>query len=281
MPVLAVIRASYVLECAGHGARETWFFQQSSDNLDTAIQTWETTLDARRLLVGAQGQVKAIELSIETGTDGNPFLGDSVISYQYLNGYTQEDMADPELALLFKNQTATRQRRRNSYLRLIWDSIEIQGGKYIVPQGSTWQTKLQNWKAKMLAIPVGYLQGTRGAQVPLVSYTQEAGGQVSITFGGNIFAALPIGSKQRIRIYSARQSSQLAGQQIVIINSATTCTTVDKIAVLDFTGVGWTGSVYTYAFQQTPFMDDQKIVRRKIGRPLLVSAGRARARART
>jgi len=280
MAVPAVIRASYIIDCPGHGARETWFFTQTSNDLTQAINTWAATTESRRLLLGAEAQLKALELSIETDTNGTPVLGDSVIQYVYLQGFQSEPLADPQLALLFKNQTADRTKRRNSYLRCIWDSIEVNGGKYIVPQGSTWQTKLNNWKAKMLAIPIGYLQGTRGPRVGLTGYTTPADGHSVLTFASGIFTSLPVGTKTSIRISTARQPSQLTGKQVVQVLSSTTCQLVNATALLPFTGVGWTGSLYAYQFIVTPFMDDQKVVERHIGRPLLESPGRRKGRAR-
>lgn len=280
---MSVVRVSYILECPGHGARETWFFGISpGQTLGDALEIWRPTAEKRRLLLGATAKLKAIEASIEFNDAGEPVLGDSAISYAYLSGFQSQALADPNLALLLKAQTAGRMRRRNQYLRMIWDSVELEGGQYTVPQGSTWQTKIESWKASMLAIPggVGYMQSTRSAQVNLTSYVQNVDGTVNLTFGGNLFPLTDVGKKRRVRIYTARAKSQLAGMLVVQVLSQTTAVTVNRIAVLDQPVTGWTGSVYTYAFTPTPIIDDQKIVEHLIGRPLLESRGRRPVRAR-
>lgn len=281
------VRASYVLESPGHGARETWFFQQDSNSLDVAYQTWLTTLNARKNLLGKQGQVKALELSMEFAPASVPVLGDSVISYVYQDGVQTEGMIDADLAVLFKAQNAIRTKRRNYYLRMAWDSIESDGGRYSPPQQGQWQTNLLAWLAQMVAIKVGYIRYQRGPIAPnnvvgvgITGYTSNAQQYVTLTADADLFTESQVGKNVKTRIFANKQGSALAGSLVVVPQSTTTAITIDRIAVAPFSGTGWRWSVYEPFFELTPLIDPQKIVRREIGRPLLVSVGRRKGKAR-
>lgn len=272
------IKASYVFSGPDHGWRETWYFQQTDTALSTAYNTFNSTVPSRRLLLGAQASIKAIEVSVELDAAGQPVLNDSLPGYIYQQGFQSEDCADLDLAVLTLCASTGWNRRRFIYLRGFWDSIEVQGGKYVPPPGSTWTAKYNSWVAAMNAIFVGWLTSTKSAPFPITGYTQQANGQVRITFAGPGpwaagVPALPV----QIRINTARQPSKLSGLKVVQPLTATTCDTIDKIAVFPFTGVGWRAFVYTKAFVASPNITPQRIAKRGVGRPLLVSRGRAGA----
>lgn len=279
---MAVIKANYVFSGPDHGWRETWFFQQAmSAGLVAAITTFQTTAASRRLLLGAQASIKAVECSVELDDAGQPVLNDSILNYIYQNGFSTEDCADLDLAVVTNASSALRDKSRNIFLRGFWDSIEVQGGKYVPPPGSTWATKYGSWVAAMQAIQVGYLRGVKSAAFPITGYTQTVDGHVNIVFAGPgpWAAGLPVTPVQ-IRINTGGQTSTLSGIQIVQPLTATTCVTVDKIAVFPFTGTAWRAFTYTKSFVLTPNIDPRRIGRRAAGRPLLVSVGRARRAAR-
>jgi hypothetical protein len=279
---MAVYKCNYVFSGPDHGWRETWFIQQSfSSGLQAALALFATTVGSRRLLLGAQASIKAIEASCEQDDVGNPVLNDSILQYVYQNGYSSEDCADLDLTVVTNCSTTLRNHSRNVYLRGFWDSIEVQGGKYVPPPGSTWTAKYNSWVAAMAAIGVGYLNGIKSVGFPITTYTQLVDGQVGLTFAAPGPWAAGVPSKPvQIRINTSRQKSVLSGIQIVQPLTATTANTVDKIAVFPFTGVGWRAFTYTKQFLITPNIDPRRIGRRAVGRPLLVTAGRARRAAR-
>lgn len=275
---MPTIKASYVMSGPYHGWRETWYFQQTSQNLTDAFPTWVTTLESRRQLLGAQCQIKAVECSIVLDDAGNPVIDVSAPDYVFKNGYTQEDSADLDVALIINASILSRNKSRNVFMRGIWDSIETMGGVYSAPPTGLWATKFASWVATMKAIGVGYIATTKAGPFAITGYTQLVDEQVQLTFAapGPWAAGVPQAPVQ-IRINTARQSSKLAGLKVVQPLSATTAVTIDKIAVYPFTGVGWRAFTYTRGFVLTPNIDARRIGRRAVGRPLLVTAGRAKA----
>lgn len=278
----ATIRASYILESNSHGSRETYFFQYPTPDLNAAFAVWDATVPKRQAMLAAQGMLKAIELSVETLEDGTPVLGDSLIVYKYLTGTLQDPSANFQLCLLGKLQNATRVRRRNCYIRCVPDDIEIEGGRLQMPQGGSFKTRFDAWRASLLGIPggVGYIHATRSAQKNLVSYAQNVDGTVTITGVADTFSPGLVGKKTQIRVYTARTKSQISGQLVVQVDSTTACTTVNRIAVLQQPTTGWTISTYTRAFEPCIYLDPQKVVERNMGKPLLEPPGKRPARAR-
>lgn len=279
---MAIVKANYVFSGPDHGWRESWFFLSPfSAGLNAAYNAFVATVPTRRLLLGAQASIKAVECSFETDDANQPVLNDSILNYIYQNGFQSEDCADLDLAVVTNCSNAVRTRSRNIFLRGFWDSIEVQGGKYVPPPGSTWSAKYGSWVDAMKALAVGWVRGTKSAAFPINGYTQLADGQVAITFAApGPFVGVPVGTKRQVRFNTAGQKSTLSGLQIVSVQSATLAWTIDKIAVFPFTGVGWNAFTYTKAFELSPNIDPRRIGRRAVGRPLLVSVGRAKRAAR-
>lgn len=282
-----VIRNSFVFEGRGHGWKETWFSQQATNSLDDAETYMRDVMAAKRAkLLGAEYTLKAVETSIELddSTPAKPVIGDSAISYVDRDGFVNEGGADPALALLMKCQSATRVKRRNTYMRGFWDSVEIDGGKYVPTNPvNPWQTFLNDFVAGLAGMGssglrgAGWLTNNRNAGVPITSAVQTIDNNIVITFASAVTWPQGIGFANRLTINTARQTSKLTGTWTVVPTDATHCTTVDKIAIFPTTTVGWKGFTASKTFQVITFYDDQKITKRAPGRPLLEFRGRQAA----
>lgn len=282
-----IIRNAFVFEGRGHGWKETWFSKQDTGTLDDPIVYMRGTMAPKRAkLLGAEYTLKAVECSVELDDNvpARPVIGDSAISYVDIAGFFNEGGADPALAILMKCQNSTRVKRRNTYLRGFWDSVEIDGGKY-VPTNPTnpWITFMNDFTSGLLGMGssgsrgAGWLTRTRNLGVPISSVTQNAGNNIDIVFATAVTWPQGVGQINRLSINTARQSTKLKGTWSVVPTDATHATTVDKIAIFPTTTVGWKGFTGSFAFQVITFYDDQKVTKRAPGRPLLEFRGRQAA----
>jgi hypothetical protein len=279
MPV--IIRNSYVFEGRGKGWRETWFTNPTNPSLDAALTLWLTTTTKRAALLGTDYNLKAAECSVELDATNQPVLGDSAVKYLGITTPTNEGGADVDLSLLMRISTADRTRHRNVFMGGIWDDIEADGGRY-EPNNPVdpWVTLLNTFKTAMIGIGAGWIGTTKGPKVGINSAIQNANDHVDIVFAApGPFGAGPYPPRTKVRINTAKVKSRLSGETIVSVTSATTCTTIDKMAIFAGPTVGWYGFVHTLGFVQGVTYDDLKIARRKRGRPLLVTPGRAAAAA--
>lgn len=281
MSANGVVKFNYIFSGPEHGWRETWYVKVTSPNLDTAMTGFETTLAARRVLLGAECSIKATEASVEFDDEGVPVLNDSYIKNQNAQGYQSEASADLDIDLVTTCYTVTRQRRRYCHMRGIWDSIEVQGGKFLVPQGSTWTTKFNSWRDAMIGLGAGWVTSIKSVPFNISTVTQLAGGQVRIVFAapGPWEVKIPTRPVQ-IRINTNRQPSALSGKQVVVVEDATTCVVQPRMAILPVAPIGWRAYTYTFDFSQIKFMDQYRIGRRATGRPLLVGPGRRKGRSK-
>ena len=292
------IRNTMNFDMNGRGWKETWFSQQATGDLTPALNYLINTLTYKRKdILGAQAEVTSVEASIEIDDAGKPFLGDSALKDVGVPGSVGNDADSPDVAVLLRCSNSTRQLRRNVFVRGIWDSIDLYGGKFVpAGGGAPWQT---NWNAWIAALQGMGGVGTLGAgwlhsspivittlvpptyKNPIVSAVSDADGFITITFQGDMVWPMGIGQRNRVRINTARVKSQLAGQLLVVPTSSKIAVTAAPIGIVEKTTTGWYGFTSSFAFQPITFYDPERITNRKVGKVSGVTPGRARARART
>lgn len=271
--------------------KHTWIYEQGpkgwseslfrvATNPDLGIQ-WNLALlvGQKRLgWTGAQTLLKAIRVSIELDDANQPVRGDSLLRYTWLPGAAAEPSEDSFTALqiIFRNETASF--RKFLFARGIWDNIVLPGGAI---NNGYWvfATNFDSWKSQLFAGQYGWM---RNAQVlphlAVIDYQQLPNMQVELTLAGANFPA-PWGQKHSVMLSGINGKSVLNGRQVIEITSATTIRTVKQIAVGEFLTPGKV-IFYTPQFVQATTIQDQKIVRRASGAPLLESRGRAKNRVR-
>lgn len=121
---------------------------------------------------------------------------------------------------------------------------------------------------------------------PLLDYTVTTGFQVLLTFNPvpltqtAIFQGVPIGTKIRVRLSGINGKSELNGVQVCLVSSPSEALTVYQFGVLPYSH-GGKGVYEPTTFIPFGGLNDEKAVTRKTGKPLFLSVGRAKAKART
>jgi hypothetical protein len=278
MPVPAVVKATLFFQQGSFGWTESFFWSVASNDLNAQMASLQIIAQKRAAILGTQAFVKAERVSFETDQDGLPVSGDSFLAYTRYLGQTFNGSDDADAAVLVTMRDVTAHRRRNMYLRGIWDDVNGAGGFYL-PGITGWQSGFNNWAAAMLARQVGWMPSTVIARGAVANYTVDpVTGYVTVVCDGDPFAAT-VGKKQEVRFTGVNVRSPLNGMQLVTPFNATSCNLEKPLALLPYVG-GGTVAVYGHSFNVVSTIDAQKIVTRRAGAPLLQSRGRRRPRVR-
>lgn len=277
---MSIYKGQYIFEGRGRGWTEVWYWLASTGTLDMQGARFLATFDVRRLLLGKEYGFKGIRVSEELTDLGQPVLNDSWLRREEQLGYQSEPGWEEDLALVVKCQSLDRSKRRNIFMRGLWDKIEDNGGAYMRGYG-TWISKWDAWYAKMKDLGVGWIHRTPGAKINVVSAVMNQDNEVVLTMEANIFTAGPNGYKAtQLNVRTAGKKSVLSGIQIVLPTSATSCKIIKPLAIFPTVTTGWTANIFSLGFQVADWIEDSHITRRPSGSPLLESPGRAKAKAR-
>lgn len=277
---MAVYKGQYIFEGRGRGWTEVWYWLGSTGTLDTQGARFLDTLESRRLCLGSEYAFKGIRVSEELNDAAEPVLNDSWLQRKEQSGYTLEPGWEEDLALVINCQNASRSKRRHVFMRGLWDGIENFGGQYI-RNWNTWETKINAWRAKMLALGAGWITRIPSAKITVVTAVQNDNNGVTFTLAADLFT-VPAGGYKPLRLNVRTQGTKsvLSGVQIVLPTGLRTADTVKPLAIFPQATTGWQANIFTLAFQGATFIEDSHVTRRPTGSPLLESVGRARARAR-
>jgi hypothetical protein len=165
------------------------------------------------------------------------------------------------------------------FFRGIPDSVVTDGGQYTNAGGYTQAiTNLGTYLAQN-----GFSWPGTGKQAgmgtALSGMAQVAGsGQVTLTFGANIFNGVAPLTKVRIRISGQNQRPTMNGTFTVTVQSANTCYTRDTIwlpPTPTVTGIAWLMNSGGGTIQS---LSIERVVERRVGRPFGLYRGRSRNR---
>lgn len=279
MPVPFVIKNTFIMQTNSYGFSESFLFQSSSGDLNVHIAAMDIIAQKRAALLGNDSFIKAIRVSVERDDLEQPRRGDAFLKYVNYLGATTPNSDDPDTGVLITMRNLVAQRRRNMFLRGIWDDINNSGGFYL-PSIAGWQTAFDSWRVAMLAKGIGWWSDFVAASSPITGYTVAAATQkVSVVTDPGFFNPFPA-PRQRVRIAGLNGQSVLNGLHVVDPTASGEFDIVKPIAAAPFATPG-TATRYATSFEQASTIDAQKIVTRRAGAPLLQSAGRRRARPRT
>jgi hypothetical protein len=280
MPGPIVVKATLVFETNSFGWSESFLWDGVSEqNLNVHMQSLQIIAQKRAALLGSNSFIKAERVSLETGPDGLPRVGDSILQYIRYNGAGAISTDEPDVAVLVTMRNLVAAKRRNMFLRGIWDDVDATGGFYL-PSISGWQSAFNAWAAAMLARQAGWWSYSKSAGFDVDTYAvAPTTGYVTLTVLGDAFGDGPYG-KIRVRLAGVNVKSALNGQWIGTPVSNSQIVLEKPMALLPYTG-GGTLFTYTRALEVAASLDAQKIVIRRAGAPLLQSRGRRRASVRT
>jgi len=131
MPVPSIVKATLFFQTNSFGWTESFFWQILSNDLTPQMASLQVIAQKRAALLGAQSFVKAERVSFEFDGDGLPVTGDSFLQYNRYNGATVPQADDPDTGVLVTQRNLVAARRRNMFLRGIWDDVNGAGGFYL------------------------------------------------------------------------------------------------------------------------------------------------------
>lgn len=162
------------------------------------------------------------------------------------------------------------------------DSACDKGGEYN-PDGNGIGTKFGQWATEMISTTqnMGWMNQPPSKDVMVTGYAQEANMTVTLTSDAATWPGPFPGPVTKVRCRGINGGSTLNGQLLVIPKTATTCTTIEKVAVQAFVTSGFMKIYATKAaFIKFAGLAVKKIGNHKRGKPFFVTPGRAKKRVR-
>jgi len=275
---VSICKATLFFQVNSFGWTESFFWSVPGNDLNPQMASLQVIAQKRAVLLGSQAFIKAERVSFEVNDAAQPVTGDSFLQYVRYNWASVPAADDPDTAVLVTMRNLVAERRRNMFLRGIYDDVNGQGGFYL-PTVAGWQTAFNNWAAAMLARQAGWMARHKVNIVPITGYTVDPDtGFVQVTLG----AAAPqlvANETQQVRIRGVNVKSPLNGTQLIRAIDSTHFWLEKPLALIAYQ-FGGEVIFYSQAIEVATTIDAQKIVTRRAGAPLLQSRGRRRAKPR-
>jgi hypothetical protein len=271
VPEPVVYKASIVFEQHARGWTESYYLQSPALNYETAIARLDEVAKARAKLLGREAFIKGFRVSrVDEKNEG-------YIEYTRYNGNADKDSAQPDVAILVTCYDALFSRKKNIYLRGVWDEWEEKGG--ILTREDKLFTKAFAEFTNALTrnnAPFGWWGVTGKTQANVTNIVADADDRLTMTFDADVFAEPLFGTKQKIRLTGVNGRSGMNGEHIVQALTARTCVTVVSTRHVAYK-FGGRVAFNTYGFLQMKNLTVAKVTSRDSGAPLLESRGRQRA----
>lgn len=272
---LPIIKGTMFFTANNRGWTESWWTNRVTGNLLDAFNLLRTVCRARANLLGRGAELTAARVSNEQ------VLNDSYV--EYLNASnadeTPQDLADLDIGILTTAADVANTHRKHTFLRGFYDSIEVDGGKFI-GKGSAAFTR--QFQAYVDALKIGQW-GWPGVGLkfpsPLTGYSLDADQRITFVATNPIFGIIPFGQPTKVRVGFVTGSQRVNGEHLVIPLTINTCRTVYPLAVSPG-GSGGRITAATQIFYQMDTLRAERIAPRKSGAPLLQPAGRRRGQGR-
>jgi hypothetical protein len=214
--------------------------------------------------VGVNPRQSLLSAPVATPQGGGPLAGAIGSAGDYVG-----------VALLLRCQTADFTRRKYIFSRGQPDSVVSSSGTYSPDR--IFQQAMASYATAIIAFGLGW-QGVQTPTVqPVNSILSQANGTISFTYAANLFDAPSVGQVRQIRNKGITGAANLNGPLTVKILSQLACQTTRRIGINPWTGGGQTSYALKTGFP-IGFMQVERVVERKPGRPSYLSRGRQRNR---
>lgn len=249
----------------------------------------EITLEAAKKLAAKRANLLGVECSIKAIRVSTEGVGpDAMLRYlRYRPAFpspnqapaTAEKAAQKDVALQVRMENGTHTQHKLIFLRGVWDSIESENGEYL--DNDNFRVAFGAYNKILTSGPWGWFGSTSRTTSKLSNVQRGVNTDSAVfSFAENLFPDGLAHKKVRIRISGVNAGrSNLNGVHVVSVTDRMTCSTDFPLAVANRVE-GGRGSYNTYDFIQYATGDDQKIVTRETGAPLLESPGRQPRKAR-
>lgn len=280
---MATLKITLFFEGRGKGWTESYWRPGAGGDHDAQLAVTRSLCALRAQLLGRECRIKAYRISTEgTGPD-------ALLKYEEFKpkgdldnaGMEKEftiTSAQPDVGLLVRCSNLGYTKHKFVFLRGIWDVVEDEHGLY--KPNNKWKAAFQKYKDQIEVGDWGWFGVATKTKERLVSAVRDAKDQVTFTFVGNVFPLNLVGKRTRVRISGVNNGkSSLNRTHVVEVISQTSAKTEFTTAVGNLI-VGGFGAHQLLDFVDIKNVEDQKIITRECGAPLLESPGRQKARNR-
>lgn len=283
----AIFRYTIFMNGSNHGASESWYFTQDSDDVNTAVIKIQTALlqPKRAALLNKDWHVEAFRVARVQNAAGLKNVRRAKLVEQFLPGNQSQVSSEANVSLLVECQTADLEHTKRFYLVAPYRSVIPFDDSYDPAGGGAWTTNWNAYVAALINAGMGWISQVPSDPFPVTAYTFSAiTGLTTFTVGGNPFAGNQDGDIVRVRMNFPPGHESLDGTYLVQVGpGAGTCTSVKPRPTKPFTLAGkmvtFTPTVVTlntpFNQQNTGTIEIERAVTRQRGRPTLASRGRA------
>lgn len=273
---MALYQATAFFECNGYGWTET-FYRDSQEVTDLAALA---DFDRNNIWLARQGMLSRHSKIVAQRASFVGIKNDSVLNYIQMPGPDIFDGEDPSTAVLCRLGNIDNTRRKNVFLRGGPDTLVVRGG--VLENLPAWGNAFNAWQSIIIDKLYGWRGITTKTPLRITGYTETAENKVEVTIDAADTIPGAIGDKLVLigQDVGVGTPSRLNGPNPYIKTAATKVTTVKKIAVFPFPGLG--GKLISqqkdlFAIKNARL---QKVDTRKAGKLSNLQAGRAPARPR-
>lgn len=268
----SVCKATLCFQQEAYGWTESYYRDNPSSNLQAELALAETLATKRIAMSGAQTEITHLKVSRED------FQRDVLLSEKDWNGDAGQTSDAPDTAVLIKRYGTDNRSVSSLYLRGIWDALVRDGGRFWY-NNPGWTPKYDSWVNTLTSNAWGFIGRVPGStqKKSILTLNSDANGRVIITCAVGDFAPLTIGAKYKMFVSGCTGAASVNGPQVVTVQSNAAVLTQNRIPFFPYTG-GGSISYNTLSFIPFTRFVIERVVERKAGRPLFLSAGKRPAR---
>lgn len=281
---MATLKITLFFEGRGRGWTESYWRPGAGGDHEAQEEATMSLTTARAQLLGRECWIKAYRISTEgTGPDAllkyvdirhkakaNTPLGEAGLA---------PTAAQPDVGLLVRCSNIGRTKHKFIFLRGIWDLVENEHGKYTPTV--EWKAAFAKYANILHDSDFGWFGVQSKIKSRLLSAVRDPQDRVTFTFADDMVALDQVGKRARVRISGVNNgTSSLNRTHVVEVVSRKVLKTEYTTAVGENV-VGGFGATQVLDYIDIKHVDDQKIITREAGAPLLESVGRRKARQRS
>jgi hypothetical protein len=263
-----------ILDQGGNSWTESHVLDGTPTDFSAEDAKAQTLIPKRLACCGKQTSLTFYKL-IDTVNPRRFLLGEW---YPSITGSGSHDSDAPDTAVLIRAHSAAFEYTR-FYMRGVWDDA-IQLGGQILPSWWGIGAPFDLYRNQVLADHWGWTgrDRTLKKRAQPIGITQNVDWTVAIVMPAAFFPAPIIGTTQQVRFAGLLGALSLNGQQIIQVDDATHAHTLRRIPIVPWVNATGFLTLNTAVFKQFSQLQAERVVERKVGRPLYHSAGRRKAR---
>ncbi len=269
-----IAKCTFMFEGPQYGWTESIWQTNGYSDLGQVYPLAQQYALLRAPMLGTQCKIIGIRVSDEAEA------GDALLNYVNIPGDSTHGADDPSSSLNVVMRDTNNKQFKHIFFRGIWDDVAINFGTFDQAVVA-FQNAFNSWRAYMLSNSFGWMGVDKTARktTSITGYTPTNDGLITFQLAEPLFVGLPAYRRVNVRISRLNGRSNLNGQIVLNVLTATTAQTLTPTAALPFRTPGFM-LLNTKQFIDAVTCNTQRIGRRAPGAPLLASRGRSRVRPR-